>query len=226
MKARGFAAAVVLALIASVTAVVALADSSIAIQPDASTGKATFIMSRADQPNDCANWGRYARFHVGANALSVRRGLVQFDLHAIPAGARIASATLSLYHPDALRGSGVVEVHRVTQDWSEGTGVNTCTGDGANWRSPWATPGGSFDPTVTSSVVKTAGDAPTWDSWDVTALVRGWVSHWYPNDGVLLKLSDESFSACTTVTNCNYWAYASDDWPDAVYRPKLTITFR
>jgi hypothetical protein len=226
MKARGLAAAAVLALAASVTAVVAWADSSTVIQPDSVGGKATFIMTRSDSPNDCANWGRYARFHVGANVLSVRRGLVQFDLRSIPAGARIASATLSLYHPDALRGSGVVEVHRVTEAWPEGTGVNTCTGDGATWRTPWATPGGSFDPAVVSSLAKTAGDAPTWDSWDVTTLVQGWVSHWYPNDGVLLKLADESASPCTTVTNCNYWAYASDDWPDASYRPKLTITYR
>jgi hypothetical protein len=226
MKARVFAAAAVLALVACASAVVALADSSIVIQPDAASGKATFIMSRADQSGDCANWGRYVRFHVGANASSVRRGLVQFDLHNISAGARIASATLSLYHPDTLRGSGVVEVHRVTQAWPEGTGVNTCTGDGATWSSPWATPGGSFDPAATASLAKAAGDGPTWDSWDVTTLVRGWVSQAYPNNGVLLKLADESLSPCTTVTNCNYWAYASDDWTDPGYRPKLTITFR
>jgi Disaggregatase related repeat len=225
MKARGLAAAAALAVVASVSAVVASADSSLVLQPDASSGKATFVMYRTDKTNDCANWGRYARFHVGANAISIRRGLVQFDLHGIPAGARIASATLSLFHPDTLRGSGVVEVHRVTQAWLEGTGVNTCTGDGATWTTPWATPGGSFDPTAAASLAKSAGDAPAWDSWDVTGLVQGWASGAYPNDGVLLKLSDESFSPCTTVTNCNYWAYASDDWTDAAYRPKLTIAF-
>jgi hypothetical protein len=224
MSRRVFAVAAVLA-VGAVGGAVASAWSSSVIQPGPADGKATFVMFQSGKPGDCANWGRYARLHVGANVLSVRRGLVQFDLSAVPTGARIASATLSLYHPDTLRGSGVVEVHRVTTAWPEGTGVNTCTGDGATWTSPWAAAGGDFDPSVVSSLAKSAGDAPTWDSWDVTSVVRGWVSHAQPNDGLLLKLADERSSPCTTVTNCNYWAYATDDWPDATLRPKLTITY-
>lgn len=220
MKVRGFGAAALALVAAAAVAVVATPDSSLVIQPDAAAGKATFIMTGG---STCANWGRYTRFHVGANASSVRRGLVQFDLSQIPTGARVVSATLSLYHPDSLRGSGVVDVHRVSQPWAEGTGVNTCTGDGATWTTPWSTAGGSFDPAVVASLAKSAGDAPSWDTWNITSLVRGWLSGQYANDGVLLKLDNESLSPCTTVTNCNYWAYASDDWTDAGYRPKLTI---
>jgi hypothetical protein len=210
-------AALVLALIG---AAVATATSSVTL----TSGKATFVMLNSNKPGDCANWGAYSRFHVGANALSVRRGLVQFDLSAIPAGTHVVAATLSLYHPDTLRGSGVVDVHRVTTAWNEGTGVNTCTNDGANWTTPWQTAGGDFDPTAAASLAKSAGDAPTWDSWNVTSLVQDWVSHAYANDGLLLKLANEQFSPCTTVTNCNYWAYASDDWSDPSYRPRLAIT--
>ena len=57
--------------------------------------KATFVMDNESKP--CNNWGRYYAFHVGANATSVRRGLLQFDLSSIPAGAHIESATLSVY---------------------------------------------------------------------------------------------------------------------------------
>lgn len=110
-------------------------------------------------------------------------------------------------------------------------GVNACTGDGATWidrlgaGTPWTTPGADVSRKVLSSVEKVAGDGPTWDTFTITRLVRNWVSGRKANYGVLLRLRDESFSACTTVTNCNYWAYASDDWAVASLRPKLTVKY-
>jgi hypothetical protein len=186
--------------------------------------QSTFLMYRTDK-TVCTNWGGYQFFHVGTNALSVRRGLVQFDLSSVPRYGYVRSAILSLYETDTLRGSGTVTVHRVTTPWAEGTGVNTCTNDGATWLSPWLSPGGDFASTPVASRVKQAGDTPGWDTFDVTSLVRGWTSGAYPNDGVLLKLADESFSACTTVTNCNYWGYASDEYRDPTLRPTLTIVY-
>jgi len=188
-------------------------------------------MYRSDK-TVCTNWGGYTLFHVGANALSVRRGLLQFDVSSLPRWARIQSATLSVYATETLRGAGVVGVHRVTTPWAEGSGINTCTGDGATWLTAglgpaWLTPGGDFSGTGVASVTKQAGDTPGWDSFDITGLVRGWVGGTYPNDGVMLKLDDESFSPCTTITNCNYWAYASNDYKlDPTLRPKLTISYR
>jgi Disaggregatase related repeat len=221
------------AAVALVTAGVAGArhhwDDATVLQPDGTTGKTTFVMYRTDK-TVCSNWGGYAYFHVGANALSIRRGLLQFDLSALPADERIVSAKLSVYRTETLRGSGVVGVHRVTTPWAGGTGVNTCTNDGATWATtglgtPWSTPGGDFDSTDVSSVTKTAGESPGWDSFDVTSLARGWTDGAFPNDGLMLKLDDESFSPCTTVTNCNYWAYASDSYADPTLRPKLTIVY-
>jgi hypothetical protein len=57
------------------------------------------------------------------------------------------------------------------------------------------------------------------------SLVRGWTDGAFPNAGLMLKLDDESFSPCTTVTNCNYWPYASDSYADPTLRPKLTIVY-
>jgi TGF-beta propeptide len=187
------------AAVALVTAGVAGAprhwDDATVLQPDGTTGKTTFVMYRTDK-TVCSNWGGYAYFHVGANALSIRRGLLQFDLSALPADERIVSAKLSVYRTETPRGSGVVGVHRVTTPWAEGTGVNTCT-----------------------------NESPGWDSFDVTSLVRGWTDGAFPNDGLMLKLDDESLSPCTTVTNCNYWAYASDSYAHPTLRPKLTIVY-
>jgi hypothetical protein len=190
--------------------------------------KATFVMNNESKP--CNNWGRYYVFHVGANASSVRRGLLQFDLSSIPAGAHIESATLSVYETITLRGSGVVGVHRATTPWAEGAGQNGCVGSGATWLqtglgNAWSQPGADFTGDDQATVTKSAGDPAGWDAFDVTPFAQGWVSGAAANDGLLLKLDDESPSPCTTVTNCNYWAYASNDYSDPSLRPTLTVTY-
>jgi hypothetical protein len=132
----------------------------------ATANQATFVMSNDSRA--CDNWGGYYVFHVGANATSVRRGLVGFNLSSIPTHAQILSATLSVYETVTLRGSGTVGVHRVTTPWNEGTGSNTCTNNGATWTATgtgtnWAAPGGDFVASDTATVNKAAGDAPGWD---------------------------------------------------------------
>ena len=223
---RIFTALLPVIAVAAITVVAAAADLSSSASLPAT--KATFVVTGTLKP--CANWGHYYVFHVGANASSVRRGLLHFDLSSIPANAEITSAKLSVYETITLRGSGVVGAHRVTTPWAEGTGANTCTNDGATWElatpdTPWLSPGGDYSATGESTVTKRAGDAPGWDTFDLTSLVRGWANGTYPNDGVLLKLDDESPSPCTTVTNCNYWPYASNDYSDSSLRPILTVTY-
>jgi RHS repeat-associated protein len=204
--------------------------ASKALQPAAPDSKQSYLVFINNQTS-CVTRGRYFLANVGANASSIRRTLLNFDLHDIPTNASVTAATLSLWQTNILRGSGTLNVHRMTSDFTEGTGINTCTGDGATWyeRSPgvsWAKPGGDFDATVVASKVKTAGDQPQWDDFTVTSTVQQWVRGDAPNLGFLLKLADESFSPCTTITNCNYWAYFTDDYNVApTLRPKLTVTY-
>ena len=115
--------------------------------------------------------------------------------------------------------------------WAEGAGQNGCVGSGATWLqtglgNAWSQPGADFTGDNQAVVAKTAGDSPGRDAFDVTSFAQGWASGAVANDGLLLKLDDESPSPCTTVTNCNYWAYASDDWAEPAFRPTLTITYR
>jgi len=200
------------------------------LQPGASESKQTYLVFINNQTS-CAVRGRYFIAQVGANASSVRRPLVQFDLHDIPVNASVSDASLSLWESGVLRGSGTVNVHRLTSDFAEGTGINTCTGDGASWydRSPgvrWGSNGGDFAAAVIASKAKAAGDQPGWDDFGVTSTVQQWVRGDVPNLGFLLKLADESFSPCTTVTNCNYWGYFTDDYTVApTLRPKLVVTY-
>jgi hypothetical protein len=189
---------------------------------------ATMVVNNESKP--CNNWGRYYVTHVGANASGIRRSLLQFDLSSLPAGARIQSARLSVYETITLRGSGVVGVHRVTTPSAEGVGQNTCVGSGATWTqtglgAAWSQAGGDFTSPDQASVSKHAGDLPGWDTFDVTPLAQEWFTGAFANDGVVLRLDDESASPCTTVTNCNHWAYASNDYSDASLRPRLTITY-
>jgi hypothetical protein len=69
-----------------------------------------------------------------------------------------------------------INVYQLTESWVEGSGSGTA--GAANWteRQPgtaWSTAGGSFNATVVASLSPTATGL---HSWDLTALVRSWVS--------------------------------------------------
>ena len=63
----------------------------------------------------------------------LRRGLVRFDLSAIPAGSTVQSATLTLENVEASN-SATLSLHRASASWGEGTSLATGTEDaGARW---------------------------------------------------------------------------------------------
>lgn len=220
----------ILCLGVSAVALIGLAAAAPLRHEDATleAGQATFLLLGG--ASACANWGGAGVVQVGTNATSVRRGLVSFDVSSLPAGTHIASAILSLYQSSASRGSGTVGVHEVTAPWAQGAGANTCAGAGATWRltgigaGTWKRAGADFDPVDEASVAKSPGSRPGWDRFDITSLVQAWVSGSAANDGVLLKLDKETFSQCTSVTNCDYWSYASDDSSQQALRPQLIIS--
>ena len=101
---------------------------------------------------------------TGQNQNSVRRGVVKFNLAALPVGASITGAILTLNMsktPSSVAQN--VAVHRALRDWGEGTsnaalgGAGAGEGDGTQatsgdvtWlytfyhTSTWTTPGGDF----------------------------------------------------------------------------------
>jgi len=168
---------------------------------------------------DTKNYGDY-RLRVVSSTSSPRHSLLQFDLGAIPAGARVMSAELQLYHT-ILESPGTdagVSVHRVSRDWVEGTQGGTGTADGATWlywdgTNPWASAGGDYDPApvANSPVTDAIGD---WESWDISTLVQGWVDGTFENNGLLLK-----------GTGTIAVSFASKEDADATLHPKLRITY-
>jgi hypothetical protein len=101
----------------------------------------------------------------------LRRGLLRFDLSALPEGARIVSAELTLHQSNIAPGAFPVEIslHRALEQWGEGAsdgigpegqGAPAQAGD-ATWfhrlydTAEWTTGGGTF--TATASATTTFG---------------------------------------------------------------------
>ncbi|GAP14915.1 disaggregatase related repeat [Longilinea arvoryzae] len=103
------------------------------------------------------------------------RGLLRFDLSAIPAGATILSAHLYLTPTDANNGQ-VNMIYRLTSNWYEET---------ATWNEPWGVPGGDYDPASLYGDFD-AGSTGCVTRVDVTNLITGWVDGTYANYGLLI----------------------------------------
>jgi len=195
------------------------------LRPDATRGHDTYVTYRSDAI-ECTNRGSLDRVKVGTDVNSLWRSLLWFDVHDIPSSATVSSATLSLWHPNPSPAAALtVRSHRVTSAWDEGSGIDTCSGDGATWYETkggvrWAADGGDFDGTIVSTLTVPSAQAPAWNAWSLTSLVQQWLSGSQPNDGVLLKVDDETIAAG------KYLDYYSSDFAVApTLRPKLAVTY-
>jgi hypothetical protein len=149
-----------------------------------------------------------------AATISIRRGLVQFNLTgAIPSGVTITSATLTMRDVMGRNGDPTVSLHRVFKDWGEGSsffnggqGAPVTDGD-VTWlntfynandpaQSPtWTTPGGDFsDVTSASAIISDdlgGGQLFSWSGPGMVADVQYWLDHSSQNFGWEL-IGDES----------------------------------
>lgn len=187
-------------------------------------GRMTYLYYSTEVTN-CANYGAMPHAWVGTAANARWRPLLAFDVSAIPRTAVITNATMSMWRLFGPNAPVTVEVHRVTAPWTEGTGTAACTGDGATWYDasashPWTTEGGAYDPKPVAAALVQAHAASGADPYNLTGLVRSWVSGATPNNGVLLRLFSETLTAGNSVV------YASDDYAaETSLRPTLTVTY-
>jgi len=168
---------------------------------------------------------------VGFHADKERRAVIRFDLARIPRTAKVEKALLSLYCRTGARG-GALGVYRVTcpwapsaksMEWDTGASWTFASGSGAG-RKRWDTPGGDFDAkTDWGRGANGLVCAPTAWKWreritfDLTPLVRAWVSGKVRNHGLLLKPENwpERKSA---------FLHAADN-EEAGTRPALEVVF-
>jgi spore coat protein A len=177
-----------------------------------------------------------ARFLVGRTnqgGLDRRRGLVAFDLSAVPANATVESVTLSLYMSRTTdNAAGNVTLHKALAQWGEGTsnaggqegsGAESRTND-ATWLhrlypgTLWTSPGGDFTAAASATAsVGTSYTTYTWTSAGMVADVQSWLTAPATNFGWLVR-GDESRPHTAR-------RFEARETNTVAQRPKLTITY-
>lgn len=158
--------------------------------------------------NGTTSNGAGEHFFVGKNGGGViRRGLLRFELSAIPPGSTITNVTLSLYMSRTRAGTTAVTLHRATSSWGEGSsnaGGEEGIGDparpnDATWIHRffdtvlWGTAGGDFVATASASSNVGGNGTYTWSSAGMVADVQAWVNDGSTNFGWLLKGNEATF---------------------------------
>jgi RHS repeat-associated protein len=185
------------------------------LQPDPFRGQTTDIRQIPDPNGGCTNFSQETVLEVGPGSA----GLVEFDLRAIPADSRVASATLSLYRTEhSPAAATTLQASAVAREWREASN-SFCSSDGATWThafdgSPWTTPGGDAETGGPTSSVPT-DTPPGWQQWNVKDLVQGWIAGTRPNNGVRI-----------TKSGADVIRLATDDYTiSPALRPKLEIVY-
>ncbi len=168
---------------------------------------------------------------------SIRRGLLRFDLAAVPAGATITDVSLRLVVDRTVTGTQNMFLQRLLQAWGEGASeaLGTASGIGitaavndATWacsfangsggcNTAWSTAGGSFTATPSATTAVTGVGAYTWTGSQAISDVQQWVNNSSSNFGWVIRPDEAaSGSAKRFVSRTNV---------TVADRPALTITY-
>jgi hypothetical protein len=150
--------------------------------------------------------GAGLHFFAGENAMGeLRRGVLAFDVAAIPAGSTITAVTLTVNMSMTPAGLRTVELHKLLADWGEGTS-HAPMGEGngapatpndATWRHRffdtvfWTIEGGDFAAIVSATQSVGGIGQYTWSSTQMVADVQSWLDDPVSNFGWLV-LGDET----------------------------------
>jgi putative metal-binding protein len=157
------------------------------------------------------NYGMSAAMNTGVigTPSTERQALLAFDLSAIPAGAFVTSAKITLY--ETTSATATINVHRVTAPWNEML---------VSWQSfagAYAAPSiASFSSGPPRTTTNLAQAVPTVVTFSIQSLMQGWIDGSIPNQGILL----EQASAPNAETQ-----YRSSEWFPVAQRPALNVCF-
>jgi len=188
----------------------------------------TMYSEDANQSNGAGN-----SFFAGrTNNAELRRGLIRFDLSAIPPGSTVTGVTLTLYQSRSQGGTENVRLYRALVSWGEGTshapgeeggGATASPGD-ATWKyrffntNAWNTSGGEF--VATASATASVGGQNgfyTWSSAGLLADVQGWVDAPTNNHGWVVRGNEAA--------NRTSKRFESRQSNNTNQRPQLTVVF-
>ncbi|MFN8298551.1 MAG: DNRLRE domain-containing protein [Chitinophagales bacterium] len=188
-------------------------SNCITLQPDSTAGIDAHIFELT--PNTASgSWPDFSASQWTYNSVPGEdRGLIKFDLSAIPAGATVTSATLSLYaNINSVGGylgmptygnNNASYLKFVTGSWGE----NTVTW---NNQPTTTTAGQILLPQATSTVMD-------YTNIDVTSFAQSWVNTPAQNNGMMLDMIGTNFY--------NSMIFCSSDNPIASKRPKLVVCY-
>jgi hypothetical protein len=219
---------VVLTVLATATAVVAPADVLV-------VGSDRDNTLYEDVRGDLSN-GAGLHFFAGLNGGGdIRRGLVRFDLTAIPPGAAIESVILTLDMTRTLSGPRSVALHRAAAAWGEGVsdaagqegGGEEAERQDATWLHTffptelWTDLGGDFEPLASAAIMVGGNGLYSWGtSAGMEADVSTWVDDPSQNFGWVV-IGDEAGGSTTAKRFDTREAEATGGFP-----PQLEITFQ
>jgi hypothetical protein len=163
------------------------------------------------------NYGSCDKLYL--NGTPKQRSLLKFNISSIPANAEIVSAKLNMSKIGGSSDGYIINAHRITNSWTEGTGSCNGTTGTANYNQRsagvnWITAGGDFNPSPEAATnVSVTGKY----DWSVGDIVAGWRSGAFPNHGILLKFNNESLNKEIN--------FASSENATAGNRPTLTVNY-
>jgi hypothetical protein len=193
--------------------------------------KDTTIFSQDDEASNALG----ILFTSPTSGGNIRRSLLNFDVaEQVPAGATITRATLALTLIEGAGGTGDVDhsLHRLLQDWGEGTSSTTsgkgapATPGDATWRDrffpneTWSNPGGDFvaSPSAMMPIGLTPG-AITWGPTpEMIADVQSWLDSPSESHGWIVLGDEDSLGTARKFFN--------RENADPTVRPVLNIEFR
>ncbi len=178
-------------------------------QPDATRGKDAYIW----EWEPTYNYGTADETWIASTPPNWNRALslFRFGVNAIPSGAKILDARLSLYHSGGNDPDVPVTAHRITNGWSE----QFVTWNNRNNAKPWDSSGGDFDTAVEATTLVGSATNTRYE-WDISNLVQGWVDGTYSNHGVALRTLQPSMAG---------ERFSTSDHADPAQHPRLSVTF-
>jgi len=158
----------------------------------------------------CNGSSLYAGYSGGV----IDRSLLQFNVqNSIPQDVTVLDADLAVYLYGSASGSPVsVDAMQLTQAWSTGATWNTYNGTNA-----WTNAGGTFaSPSAWTDA--SVGTGAGYYHWYLANLVQNWVYGNVPNDGILLKATNE--------TTTDLLSFRSSEYSNSAYWPYLRVTYQ
>jgi hypothetical protein len=189
-------------------------------QPDDTLGNDTYIMNSSE-----TNYATSDSIVVGHNATASTwgRGLLKFDISAIPASANVVSAVLRLWTKESFATNNAdLRTHRMNRAWVENQATWTLYGTGLSWI--YAGIWNPFEISADHEHVHLSSTLITSDTDEYVEIqialgassVQQWIDGTYTNHGLMLRMEQDAGDA---------WSFWSSHCAVADYRPKLEIIY-